>query len=59
MIEQLAQKKIKISLLSVLIKTFSLAITHHPRINSTYNLGDPFNFKTHPSQYLILPFYSR
>lgn len=47
----------KVSLLSLLIKTFSLALKQFPRMNSTYNLNEPFNFKTHFIHNILFPIY--
>lgn len=41
----------------MLIKTFSLALKQFPRMNSTYNVNDPFNFKTHFSHNILFPIY--
>jgi hypothetical protein len=37
-------RKQTISLLSLLIKSFSLALTAHPKINSIYRLNSQFDY---------------
>lgn len=37
----------KVSLLSILIKTFSLSLSQHPKLNSSYDAKSPFNYITH------------
>ena len=33
----LKESNVKITLMSILVKTFSLALNKHPRLNSTYD----------------------
>lgn len=48
-------KKANISLLSILIKTFSLALKGYPKMNSTYSLSNPFVYTTHSAHNILLP----
>ena len=43
-IEASQTAKQKVSLRSLLIKAFSLALTLHPKVNSIYQVNNPFNF---------------
>lgn len=51
-------KDTKISLLSILLKTFSVALKSYPRINSTYDASDPFSFKSHEQHHVGVPLFS-
>jgi pyruvate/2-oxoglutarate dehydrogenase complex dihydrolipoamide acyltransferase (E2) component len=44
--------------MSILIKTFCLALREYPRMNSTYSLQDPFTYKIHPQYHILLPAFS-
>ncbi len=48
----------RISLLSLLIKTFSLAVNKYPRVNSIYSLKNQFSYKQVPFQNLLLPIFN-
>jgi len=48
-------KKANISVLSILIKTFSLALKAYPKMNSTYSSGNPFIYTTHSAHNILLP----
>ena len=48
-------KKAKVSVLSILIKTFSLALKSYPKMNSTYSLANPFVYTTHLAHNILLP----
>ena len=45
-------------MLSLLIKTFSLAINQYPRVNSIYDISNPFSFKQIQNQNLLIPNYA-
>ena len=55
----LEENKQKISLLSLLLKSFSLALTAHQRINSIYKTNDEFRFGTAHGQNLLLALYNK
>ena len=58
-IEAANAKKQNISLLSILIKACSMALSAHPKINSTYKLNNQFNYNIVSQQNLLLPIYGK
>ena len=48
-----------ISFLSLLIKTFSLALSAHPKINSIYNVNNEFKYNLVSHQNVLLPIYGK
>lgn len=58
MVDTLKTKKNHISLLSIVIKAFSMALSAHPRINSIYKNHQQFSYHIVPQQHVLLPSYS-
>lgn len=48
-----------ISLLSIIIKAFSMALSAHPRINTIYKLNNEFNFNLASPQNVLVPIYGK
>ncbi len=44
--------------MSILIKSFSLALTLHPKMNSLYPLSSQFSFNRAAEQNILLPRYT-
>ncbi len=59
MVEKAKAKNQKISLLSLMIKTFSMALTANPKINSIYQLKNEFGVSLAQEQNLLLPIYGK
>ena len=49
-----AKHGMRITLLSLLLKTFSRALLEFPRMNCTYSLDKPFEYQTHPFQNVVV-----
>lgn len=56
-IEAAKLRKLNISLLSILLKALSMALTEHPKINSIYKVTSQFNFNKATQQSVLLPLY--
>ena len=58
-VEASLARKQPISLLSIIIKAFSMAISAHPRINTIYKMNNQFNFSLASQQNVLVPIYGK